>query len=697
MADGEVLIPVNLQIDEAQKKLEALAKQGAKTKVDIGLKATELERARLELERLEETYSKLQTQVGGMQRVVNGKVVRTDSYDADVIRQFGEVGSQLSGQREVVAQLEDEYDKLNAQLEDTLTKIAELSGSGQKSALQVFADRFQQGAEQIGKGSNTLGRRLAGLARRVFVFSVVTSALRSVRTAFASLITSDDALNESLQQLKGNLLTLAAPLVNVLIPAFRTLVAVVNLLIQQIGSLIFSIFGINWGDAQASAKNMAKSFGASAGSAKEIQKSLAGIDEINRLDSPSSGGGGGGVGGGGLSFDTQQITDKLLEIEAIALGATLALGIILVMTGANMQLGLGLIVLGALGLVSEMKANWNSASDRVRDTLGTIVAIASGMLLALGILILVTTGSNPKAFGIGLALAVAGVAGKVSAFAFSWTDTSDKVKTILTKLGGVIAGAMLVLGVMFMLAGPATFGKGLALVAGSIGVGAFAFKFDWIAENVSNVFSKVKDIASRFGEWYRTKYGEVKMDFFSGVTAMGDKWKAFTELLREKLANAWAKIKQAFTNGGEIFGGIKDGISETFKRIVNGLISGINAVIAVPFRAINNALARIRDISIAGLTPFAGRISLISIPKIPQLAQGTVVPPNRQFLAMLGDNKTETEVVSPLSTMKEALAEALAESNQHITVNIDGRQLFDIIVGQNNAEVRRTGQTPLMV
>ena len=53
----------------------------------------------------------------------------------------------------------------------------------------------------------------------------------------------------------------------------------------------------------------------------------------------------------------------------------------------------------------------------------------------------------------------------------------------------------------------------------------------------------------------------------------------------------------------------------------------------------------------------------INIPEIPQLAQGTVVPANYgNFLAMLGDNKRETEIVSPLSTMKKALSEALAES-----------------------------------
>ena len=49
--------------------------------------------------------------------------------------------------------------------------------------------------------------------------------------------------------------------------------------------------------------------------------------------------------------------------------------------------------------------------------------------------------------------------------------------------------------------------------------------------------------------------------------------------------------------------------------------------------------------------------------KIPKLATGTVVPANYgEFVAMLGDNKRETEVVSPLSTIKQALYEALSEA-----------------------------------
>ena len=72
------------------------------------------------------------------------------------------------------------------------------------------------------------------------------------------------------------------------------------------------------------------------------------------------------------------------------------------------------------------------------------------------------------------------------------------------------------------------------------------------------------------------------------------------------------------------------------------------------------------------------------IPKyVPKLATGTVVPPNREFMAVLGDNKREPEIVSPLSTMKQAVAEVLAQANIgggfngriEVPVIIDGREV----------------------
>ena len=81
---------------------------------------------------------------------------------------------------------------------------------------------------------------------------------------------------------------------------------------------------------------------------------------------------------------------------------------------------------------------------------------------------------------------------------------------------------------------------------------------------------------------------------------------------------------------------------------------------------------------------------------MPRLATGTVVPPRAgEFAAILGDNKRETEVVSPLSTMKQALKEALAESggSRDITVimEIDGRRFGQAVYKANNEEKQRVG------
>jgi hypothetical protein len=72
-------------------------------------------------------------------------------------------------------------------------------------------------------------------------------------------------------------------------------------------------------------------------------------------------------------------------------------------------------------------------------------------------------------------------------------------------------------------------------------------------------------------------------------------------------------------------------------------------------------------------TPSSGGTSTFNPPKF---ATGTVVPANYgEFLGVLGDNKRETEVVSPLSTMKQAMLEALAErggGNKDITIKFEG-------------------------
>lgn len=126
--------------------------------------------------------------------------------------------------------------------------------------------------------------------------------------------------------------------------------------------------------------------------------------------------------------------------------------------------------------------------------------------------------------------------------------------------------------------------------------------------------------------------------------------------------DAWTKVKNVFSIGGKIFDGIKDGIVNAFKTVVNGIIGGINKVVSIPFEGINKALKKIKDINILGATPFSGLIHTISIPQIPKLAQGAYFPRNNPQLAIVGDNTREGEITTPESKIYEQADKAIKDN-----------------------------------
>ena len=122
---------------------------------------------------------------------------------------------------------------------------------------------------------------------------------------------------------------------------------------------------------------------------------------------------------------------------------------------------------------------------------------------------------------------------------------------------------------------------------------------------------------------------------------------------------------------GEFFGGIWDDISEGAKSGVNWVIDRLNGLTGAVEDILNGIVDGINsalsfdipdDVPVIGGTHFGLDLSYVDIPEIPHLAQGTVVPANYgNFLAVLGDNKRETEIVSPLSTIEKAVRNAMKD------------------------------------
>lgn len=194
-----------------------------------------------------------------------------------------------------------------------------------------------------------------------------------------------------------------------------------------------------------------------------------------------------------------------------------------------------------------------------------------------------------------------------------------------------------------------------------------------------NRFTRTKELAVQSWEGIKEAYGAVKdwfnetvivplsehfSELWDGVKlAASDAWTKIKEVFshisdwfRDKFSAAWQAVKDVFSSGGEVFDGIKDGILSGLKAVINALINGINKVIAVPFNGLNSALRTIRGMDILGLRPFSW-INTISVPRIPRLAQGAVIPPNREFLAVLGDQRSGNNIEAPEGLIRRIVRE----------------------------------------
>ena len=162
--------------------------------------------------------------------------------------------------------------------------------------------------------------------------------------------------------------------------------------------------------------------------------------------------------------------------------------------------------------------------------------------------------------------------------------------------------------------------------------------------------------------------------------------------IRAVISNIWNSIWRVISN---VINSILNGI----ERFVNSIIRGLNVVI--------NALNRFH-IEIPKWVPDYGgkklgfNIQNISTVTFPRLATGTYIPANYgEFAAILGDNRREPEVVSPISAMKQAFREALSESGGgaggSMTINlvIDRDIVGKAFVEYHNGVVARTRMSPL--
>lgn len=177
-------------------------------------------------------------------------------------------------------------------------------------------------------------------------------------------------------------------------------------------------------------------------------------------------------------------------------------------------------------------------------------------------------------------------------------------------------------------------------------------------------------------------------------------FKSVPEWFQGKFRDAWQKVKDVFSTGGRIWSGIKEGIENTFRAVVNAIIRGMNTIIAVPFNKINSMLNAIRNASFLGISPFQNMwgVNPLPVPQIPMLARGAVIPANRQFLAVLGDQRNGNNLEAPESLLRQIVREEAgsAGSRYEFIARLDRRTLFDEVITEAKLRKGQTGKNPLV-
>lgn len=751
-ADGYITYSTKLDnenlekdLSSTTKKIESLEKQLQKNsdkRLPISRRVSELGG------QLDEAKAKLVSLQDEAQRVA-GALSNANSNDpasiaayTDAAARQASITRELAAQQKTVDGLQAKFDRAADQL-DTVDMAAKRISSdltnakdrAGKLAEELYkpataADAVASAVEQADQRIKKFSSRLKSLAKRVFVFTLITTALRSVKDWMGSVIKSNSEASAAIARLKGALLTLAQPIMSVLIPAFTALVNVLTRIVSAIAGMVSLLFGKTIGETKDAAKGMydeADAIEATGSAAKKATKSLANFDEINKLSNGSSGGGGSTIKPD-FSFDTKDMAadfDKLLNwvdlIGAALLAWKLADGFT---DGLQKFAGLLVAIRGGIDLAKGAWSAWQNGvsmgnflemlKGATELVLGLWIAfgkVGAGIGMVVSGLVMFATGlhdalENGWSFenmlstvagllisGLGIAvltgswipLLVAAIAGLLLVFTNAFGQGQamlDGMKSLLQGFldffKGVFTGdlALTVQGIQLMVQGLQTIIEAV-LTALQTAINAL---FNWLDEQTNGRLSGLIEWIKTFlNSWIET----LKVTLNNMVNSIQQILTGVVTFISGVFAGNW---KRAWDGIASILKGVWNLIVTIVENAINLVIDLINAMV----RAFNDAFEPMR-----ALTGFPPVIQEMSYVELPRLATGAVIPPNREFLAVLGDQKQGTNIETPLDTMVQAFRQALSEggySGQSTAyLVIDEDILGKVVYRLNKSESNRVG------
>lgn len=725
MADGSITFATDLDNDKLEKKLSSIGGKIKKLEGELNQKKDtqsgiekELDDAKKAALEIETTIKNLKAEMTSLRSATGVEGSLNPEQYAVALERQKSITAELKEQEAALAKQDKETERISNQYAKCTDQVMALSEKidVQKETYGEIARQIEEinsKSSKMGLAIDTAGKhmdkfteRVKNLARRVLVFSVITMALRQMRTWMSKVIKTNDEATSAMARLKGALLTLAQPLVDMVIPAFTLLVDILTQAVSMVAQLLSNLFGKSIDQSKEAAENLYNEVDAledTGKAAEDAEKSMASFDEINRLPEAKKTKEARGDDSLTPKFDfdtdmeTTQLDSLLTVIEAI--GASLLAWKLSdsFLDGIKTAVGLFLAIDGGIKLVKQTSDAWVNGVDwgNFWGMLGSGAEMTAGLALAFG------------RMGAGIGLVVTGITFLITAFrdaALNGWNLQNSLMAVagiiatglgIAALTGSIIPALVAAVAALLLYITIATGHGEELIEGvkqilkgfvDFFAGIFTGDIARAIEGVNGIFGGLKTVASAVLSGVR----DLLLGFFDWLDEKtGGRFSGLIGLIKEIITTFfdWAiETFGALTDGlQKIFGGIItfltgvftadwdmawQGVKDIFAGIWNTIVGVLGAAVNTIISGINWVIEKLNSISVDipdWVPGLGGKTMGFNIPtlkewEIPYLAKGAVIPPNREFMAVLGDQKSGTNIEAPVSEIEAAVARGMAKA-----------------------------------
>lgn len=164
--------------------------------------------------------------------------------------------------------------------------------------------------------------------------------------------------------------------------------------------------------------------------------------------------------------------------------------------------------------------------------------------------------------------------------------------------------------------------------------------------------------------------------------------------------------RQAWEGVRQIFAGVWNSFAAIVKAPINTIIAFINSFLYAIQTMQNSFANALNSMSISlphwlekltGFSSVGFNVGYWSAPMVPYLAQGAVIPPNKEFMAVLGDQKSGNNIEAPESLIRRIVREESGNgkgSTYNVTAQVNRRTLFDLVLEEGKVRRTVTGRNP---